>query len=81
MFYVFFYIVQLSKITSTTEQMPGAQLNSKEYVTAMYSYQPKSTREVAMKKGDVMLLLSSSHKVRTHIRLLLYGGYNVDTNF
>ena len=54
--------VKPPKATSSPEQVP-AQLSSKEYVVAMYSYQPKSSREVAMKKGDIMVLLNSSHKV------------------
>ena len=58
-----FSFTQPPKVTGSIEQAP-AQLSNKEYVTAMYSYQPKSSREVAMKKGDVLVLLSSSHKVR-----------------
>ncbi|XP_065916481.1 spectrin alpha chain, non-erythrocytic 1-like [Dysidea avara] len=45
---------------SMVEQSPPK--TNKQYVTALYSYQPKSAREVAMKKGDVMVLLNTSHK-------------------
>ena len=61
-FYVFSYcFVKPPEATGSLEQ--PAQVTSKEYVVAMYSYQPKSSREVAMKKGDIMILLNSSHKV------------------
>lgn len=36
-----------------------------ERVLALYDFQARSNREVTMKKGDVLTLLSSINKVRT----------------
>ena len=38
--------------------------SSQQYVMAMYDYKPKSHREVAMKKGEVMVLINAVNKVR-----------------
>lgn len=51
---------------------PGAPPPSgKQYVVAMYNYKPKTHREVAMRKGDRMVLLNAVNKVCTrHSHLL-----------
>ena len=44
---------------------PAPPPSRKQYVVAMYNYKPKTHREVAMKKGDRMVLLNAVNKVHT----------------
>jgi spectrin alpha len=38
------------------------RLGEKEYVMALYDYQEKAPREISMRKGDILTLISSHHR-------------------
>ena len=56
------------------QEAPVVDDIGKECVVALYDYQEKSPREVSMKKGDVLVLLNSSNKVRNMSSVICIAG-------
>ena len=48
-------------------EVAAAKPPPKPTVKAMYTYKGKTGREISMRKGDVLTLLSSSNKVSSNI--------------
>ena len=59
---------------------PAPPPSGKQYVVAMYNYKPKTHREVAMKKGDRMVLLNAVNKVHTHTHAARQTDLNACTH-
>lgn len=66
----FFVLLHIKDAPAAVQAPPPM----KPRVKALYRYKGKTAREMAMKKGDVLILLNSSNKVRmpsSHITVLL----------